>query len=242
MPPRDDPAAPRAGQGDGSTGSVPTNPAEQLLVLGIGGSLRAGSLSYKALEYSVGLLRPLGVRAEVFDLRAKVLPFCNGDKEDTYPGFPAVHELRESVRRAHALILATPEYHGGISGVLKNVLDLLDFEHLDGKVIGGISVLGGAHNSNALNELRRIARWCHAWMIPEQVAIGRARQVVIDGQIRDPDIADRLRSFTESLVLNSLRLNDYFMWPPARAGGPSACPALAAGPQHVADLAHHGRM
>lgn len=184
---------------------------QHLHVLGIGGSLRPGSFSYTALEYAIELLRESGADAEILDLRLVRLPFCNGDKHDLFPDFPAVARLRRVVRQANALILATPEYHGSISGVMKNVLDLLDFEHLEGKVVGGISVLGGQHNSNALNSLRTIMRWCHAWMIPEQIALGKARTVFVDGEIRDPELIQRFRAFITSLIRNTLRLNDYFL-------------------------------
>jgi len=70
---------------------------------------------------------------------------------------PDVERLRNTVKQADGLILATPEYHGGVSGVLKNALDLMGFEQLDSKVTGIISVLGGQSNSNALNELHNYA-------------------------------------------------------------------------------------
>ena len=81
--------------------------------------------------------------------------------------------------------LATPEYHGGISGVLKNTLDLLSGEHLKGKIAGIVTVLGGASNSNALNDLGRILRCCHAWVMPEYIAIARAHSFFLTGAIND---------------------------------------------------------
>jgi FMN reductase len=92
-------------------------------------------------------------------------------------------------------------------GVLKNALDLMSFEHLDGKVVGAISVLGGQSNSNALNDLRTIARWVHAWVIPEQVAIGQAWQAFNEnGQLVDAKLAERLDKFVFSLVENTRKL------------------------------------
>lgn len=111
--------------------------------------------------------------------------------------------LQNTVKQADGLILATPEYHGSVSGVLKNALDLMGFEELSGKVAGGISVLGGQPNSNALNELRLIMRWVHAWVIPEQIAIGQAWQAFNpDGSLKDEKLAQRLDDFAESLVTN----------------------------------------
>ena len=102
---------------------------------------------------------------------------------------------------------AIPEYHGGVSGVLKNALDLMSFEELSGKVVGAMSVLGGQANGNALNELRTIARWVHAWVIPEQIAIGQAWKAFNeDGQLLDKKLDQRLEQFVQSLIENTRKL------------------------------------
>jgi FMN reductase len=179
---------------------------EDLRIVGIGGSLREHSCSYLALEHAMALLARMGCHARILDLRKIRLPFCNGDKQ--WPAYPGVAQLRKAVAGAHALVLVTPEYHGGMSGVLKNALDLLDVDHLEGKVVGGISVLGGPANSNALNDLGRIMRWCHAWVIPEQIAVGRASTIFVNGQIADADLRHRFEQFARSLVWSATRLGD----------------------------------
>jgi FMN reductase len=177
-----------------------------LRILAIGGSLRDGSYTYQALDHVTRLLTGLGCQARVLDLRVMQLPFCNGDNKDPRLEYPAVSELRNSVRDANALVLATPEYHGGVSGVLKNALDLLSMEHLEGKVAGVISVLGGGANSNALNDLSRILRCCHAWVIPHHIAIGRANTVFVDGRISDLGLRHRFDEFAQDLVRSTVRL------------------------------------
>jgi len=115
--------------------------------------------------------------------------------------------LQEVVTAADGLILATPEYHGSVSGVIKNALDLMGFTELSGKITGLISVLGGQPNSNALNEMRLIMRWVHAWVIPEQIAIGQAwRAFDEDGKLMDEKLAERLDEFAQSLVINTQKL------------------------------------
>jgi len=174
-------------------------------IVGIGGSLRPESSSYQALVLAIARVQALGVSAEILDLRQMNLPFCDGTSD--YPDYPDVIRLREAVQEADGLILATPEYHGGVSGVLKNALDLMSFDQLSGKVTGLISVLGGQSNSNALNELRLIMRWVHAWVIPEQIAIGQAWQAFgEDGKLLDEKLSQRFDKFAESLVENTQRL------------------------------------
>ena len=174
-------------------------------IVGIGGSLRPASHSQVALNLAAQRVETIGAKVEILDLRQMHLPFCNG--EDEYPGYPDVERLRNAVKQADGLILATPEYHGSVSGVLKNALDLMGFEHLDSKVAGLISVLGGQPNSNALNDLRLIMRWVHAWVIPEQIAIGQVWKAFDpDGKILDEKLSQRFDQFAESLVENTRKL------------------------------------
>ena len=174
-------------------------------IVGINGSLRPDSYSYQALNLAAKQLQALGADVEIIDLRDMDLPFCNGGSD--YPEHPDVERLRNAVKEADGLILATPEYHGAASGVLKNALDLMSFEHLKDKVTGLISVLGGQSNSNALNELRIVMRWVHAWVIPEQIAVGQAWKAFgEEGELLDGQLAERFERFAESLVETTRKL------------------------------------
>ena len=168
-------------------------------IVGIIGSLRPNAYSASAMQQAVERISALGAEVEVVDLREIDLPFCNGGSE--YPEYPDVEIMRNKVKSADGLVLATPEYHGSISGVLKNALDLMSFEHLSDKVTGVISVLGGQSNSNALNDLRIIVRWVHGFVIPEQIAVGQAWQAFdSEGKLKDPKLAERFDNFAQSLV------------------------------------------
>ena len=176
-----------------------------LKIVGINGSLRDSSYSFKALEAAASRVEALGAEVEILDLRKMNLPFCDGG--DDYPDYPDVEKLRDTVKAADGLILATPEYHGSVSGVMKNALDLMSFDHLSDKVTGLISVLGGQSNSNALNDLRIIIRWVHGWVIPEQVAVGQAwKSFDKEGKLLDEKLSQRFDRFAESLVENTRKL------------------------------------
>ncbi len=174
-------------------------------IVGIAGSLRQESYSQLALQVAAQKLMALGAQVEVLDLRQLHLPFCDGGKE--YPEYPDVQRLQTAFSQADAIVLVSPEYHGSISGVLKNALDLMSFDQLSGKVAGFISILGGQSNSNALNEMRIVLRWVHAWSIPEQVAIGQAWQAFnAEGKLVDEKLSQRLDLFAASLVDNTRKL------------------------------------
>ena len=85
-------------------------------IVGITGSLRSDSYSALALEQALKRVKALDAEVEMLDLREMTLPFCDGGNE--YPEHPDVEVLRDKVKAADGLILATPEYHGSLSGVL----------------------------------------------------------------------------------------------------------------------------
>lgn len=174
-------------------------------IVGIGGSLRTDSYSMQALHIAAERAKNLGAEVQVLDLKEMNLPFCDGGSD--YPDYPDAAILQMIVKEADALILSTPEYHGSVSGVIKNALDLMSFEQLSDKVTGFISVLGGQPNSNALNDMRLIMRWVHAWAIPEQIAIGQAWNAFdSEGQLKDEKLSQRFDEFAKSLVENTKKL------------------------------------
>lgn len=88
-------------------------------ILGIPGSLRRASYN-RALLRAAQQAAPDGVDIEVFDLLP--IPPYNADVEAE--GDPApVSELKERIRVADALLIATPEYNYSVPGVLKNAID-----------------------------------------------------------------------------------------------------------------------
>jgi chromate reductase, NAD(P)H dehydrogenase (quinone) len=88
-------------------------------LLGIAGSLRQGSHN-RALLRAARESLPVGVALEEFDLRD--LPPYDGDVEAA--GDPeTVTALKDAIRAADGLLIATPEYNRGVPGVLKNAID-----------------------------------------------------------------------------------------------------------------------
>lgn len=88
-------------------------------ILGISGSLRAGSFNTAVLKTMAGRT-PDGVTMTVADISE--IPLYNGDLDgDTPPA--AVTAFKQAVEAADALIIATPEYNYSVPGVLKNALD-----------------------------------------------------------------------------------------------------------------------
>ena len=105
------------------------NTQKSITVVGISGSLRPNSHTLKTVQIALNGALDAGAHTQLIDLNDFHLPLCNGNTPDSnYP--ENVFKLREIVLNANGIILGTPEYHGGVSGVLKNALDLLGIKNL----------------------------------------------------------------------------------------------------------------
>ena len=172
-----------------------------IFITGICGSLREGSHTLKALKISLQGAEEAGAETKLLDLRDYKLGFCDGRiNKETY--HEDVSKLKNEVGESQGIILGTPEYHSGYSGVLKNALDLMGFDEFGGKMVGLLGVAGGSMGAtNALNGLRTIGRALHAWVIPEQVSIPQAGTMFDEsGNIKDDRLNERLKNLGKQVT------------------------------------------
>src|ERR1700748_3617509 len=90
-------------------------------VLGISGSLRAGSHNTSLLRAAAGRA-PAGVEVELWDGLRDVPPY-DQDLDGVEPAPAAVASLRDAVAGADAVLFSTPEYHPSLPGARKTALD-----------------------------------------------------------------------------------------------------------------------
>ncbi|WP_276352743.1 NADPH-dependent FMN reductase [Cohnella caldifontis] len=135
----------------------------------IAGSNRRESASTKMARYIGDRLSSLGHEPNLFDLREKPVPLYDPDA-DAEPD--TARELARMVEESDAVVLATPEYHGSVSGVLKNALDYLGADQFDGKMVLSVSAAGGAVGVSSLTQLQVIVRNLHGINCPEWVSVG----------------------------------------------------------------------
>lgn len=165
----------------------------EIRVVAISGSLRPNSYTTMALAIALEGAADAGASTSLLNLRDFNLEFAGTDESpDPNAG---IARLSGEVRRAHGILLGTPEYHGSFSGVLKNALDLMGFEEFEGKMIGLVGVSAGRMGAfDALNTLRNVGRALHAWVVPEQVSIPEASKVFNSaGKLSDSETAERLK-------------------------------------------------
>ena len=112
-----------------------------------------------------------------------------------------VKAFQEMATSSDAFVLSSPEYHGTMSGVMKNSLDWLYSKHTSGKPFSLMCTLGGQASNNTLNHMRIAARWIHGWVTPEQVAVPHIKEAFDDdGNLLDEKIVERVEGMAKSLV------------------------------------------
>jgi FMN reductase len=174
------------------------------LILGLGGTLRTGSSSELALRHALAAVERAGARTRLITAVEMDLPMYNPDR----PIAAAAADLIDAARRADGLVVATPGYHGGMSGLVKNALDYLQelaedpSPYLHGKAVGCIVTSAGWQaGTTTLAALRSIVHALRGWPTPLGVVVNSAEPVFDpSGRIVDARISGQLDALSEQVV------------------------------------------
>jgi FMN reductase len=165
------------------------------LVVGLGGTLRSNSSTERALRHCLAAVEQQGGRTKLYCGADIELPMYN-------PHDPArtreAIQLIEALREADAVIVGSPGYHGGVSGLVKNALDYIE----DNKPWGCISCAYGWQAAvGTLNQLRGIGHALRAWPTPLGVAINSADQIWNEaGELADATVMSQLDLLASQLL------------------------------------------
>ncbi len=139
-------------------------------IVGLGGTTRAGSTSERALAIALEAAAAAGCDTQL--LGADAMPAEAYDPTRSERS-PAALALVAALRRADGVVIATPAYHGGISGLVKNAIDFTEDmkrdarPYLDGRAVGCIVVADGAQAlGSTLASLRAVVHALRGWPTP----------------------------------------------------------------------------
>ena len=167
-------------------------------VVGIGGSVRSDSQSERAMHAVLGGAREAGAKVRAISAASLDLPFYDAHGRRS----PEAVELIESLRAADGVVLASPGYHGTISGLMKNTLDYVEDlreeepPYLDGRAVGCVGVARGWQATvTTLQALRSVVHALRGWPTPLGGAVNSIEtQLGPDGECEDPKVAATLRT------------------------------------------------
>ena len=139
-------------------------------MLGIGGSLRDGSQSERALHIALAGAADAGAETHAITGGGLALPFYD---TTIYERSEQAVQLIEAIRAADGIIVVSPGYHGALSGLVKNALDYVEDlrddrrPYLDGRAVGLAAVAYGWQAAvTTLDQLRTIAHALRGWPTP----------------------------------------------------------------------------
>jgi len=173
---------------------------EPIRIAGICGAMTKGSSTSKALAIALRGAAEYDADVSLLELHDFDLVFAGSVRPDDYP--PDVLRMRQAIRESQGIILATPEYHGSLTGALKNMLDLMSIDDFETKIIGLVGIAGGHVGAiNSLNTMKTICRNLHCWVLPQEVSIANSGQAFNDdGTVTDPSLEERLLNVGRQVV------------------------------------------
>jgi len=207
--------------------------ASKPLILGVGGTTRAGSTSEQALRLALAAAERMGAETQLFSGAALNFPVYE-------PGNPtrsmAAIAFVGSLRRADGIIVATPSYHGSISGFVKNALDYVEDmrddpnPYFDGRSVGCIVCADGAQSlGSTLATLRSIVHALRGWPTPFAAAINaRPNPFKANGRSAPIEVTRSLDLVAQQVV-EFAQMRRYYEEARAQEVGADGRPVLAAG-------------
>lgn len=174
-------------------------------VVGIGGSMRSGSQSEQALRLALAGAAAAGAQTTAITGEGLQLPFYDAAIAERTD---AARELVEAVRSADGLLVTSPGYHGGPSGLIKNALDYVEDLHhdarpyLSGRAVGIIAVANGWQAAvTTLNQLRTTVHALRGWPTPLGGAVNSLETKFDEaGDCSDEKVQATLRAIGEQVV------------------------------------------
>jgi chromate reductase len=172
-------------------------------VLAISGSLRSGSYNTTLLR-AAAEVAPEDVEVVLYDGLKAIPPYDEEDDTDIAPA--AVADFRDAIAGADAILFATPEYNGSISGVLKNALDWASrpfatnaLRNKPVTVVGAST--GGFGAVWAQADLRRVLKTIGARVVGEEVPVPAVHTRTDEaGRLADAETEERLREVLDALA------------------------------------------
>ena len=186
--------------------------SEPLHLVGVGGTTKPGSTTELALAAALRTAARLGVRTTLFAGPALArLPIYAPEQTDRTD---AQREFVDAVRAADGLLLATPAYHAGMSGLVKNAIDLLEDlrddarPYLHDRAVGCIvTAYGWQGAGTTLTSVRTIVHALRGWPTPLAVTMNTVERVFDEqGECIDEKVQTQLSMLAAQVVQFATRV------------------------------------
>ena len=183
-------------------------------IIALAGSLRTQSFNQKLINEAARFALQTGAEVEVINLAGLDLPIFSEDIEAQ--GTPADAQLlKDKLRAADGILLASPEYNGSITAALKNAIDWASRTEqgavpaFRNKVVALFAASpGGLGGLRGLNHVRDILSGIGSLVLADQLAVPAVHTVLDEnGQINNPNTAEQVSALAQQLVTVASKLS-----------------------------------
>lgn len=155
-----------------------------------------------------------GITVEVLNLAEAQIEICDGRPLTAYGD--ATRQAVAQIASAAAVLMGVPVYRASFPGVLKNLLDILPVEALQGKPVGIVAMGGSPHHYLAADsQLRPVLAWFGALVAPTSVYLTGSD--FHEGRLTTESSRRDLAALTETLITLSRQLDPAILGPPPLA-------------------------
>jgi len=179
----------------------------KLKVLGVGSSMREKSYGTKTLKIVLERMEKLEAETHLLDLRKVKMPTF--DPNSFMHSGKRLREITDEVNWADVFILTTPDYHGSMSGPMKNFLDHY-WQEFAGKTFGYICA---SHEKGltVMDQMRTAVRQCYGWSLPYGISVNAEEDFNEAGEIASSLLTKRLRMLARDLIVYGKLIRKQFL-------------------------------
>jgi len=189
----------------GSLSRAAERTGQRPYIVAIGGTTRPNSSTEKALKVALSAAQTIGAETCLLTGSDLELPMYAPERPERVP---AALRLVDEVRRADGIILASPGYHGSVSGLVKNAIDYVEdlskdaLPYFAGRPVGIIATGAGWQGAvQTLIALRGIVHALRGWPTPLGIAINTAELVFdMEGRCISAKIGSQLEVLAREVV------------------------------------------
>ena len=180
---------------------------QSLKVLGVSSSMRKSSFGTRALKIVLEASQKYDANPRLLELRKMKLPHFNPDS--LVQSDMILKKVTDDVNWADAFILVSSDYHGSISGSMKNFLDYY-WEEFAGKTFGYICT---SHEKGltVMDQMRTAVRQCYGWSLPYGISVNGEEDFNDMGEMVNKLLAKRLKMLARDLVVYGKLIRGQFL-------------------------------
>jgi NAD(P)H-dependent FMN reductase len=170
--------------------------------------MREGSYGTKTLKIILDIMKRHEAKTRLLDLREITMPIFNPNSSNGSADMN-IQKVTDMVNWADAFVLASPDYHGSMSGSMKNFLDYF-WEEFSGKTFGYICT---SHEKGltVMDQMRTAVRQCYGWSLPYGVSINGEEDFNELGTITNNLLDKRLNILARDLVIYGKLIRGQFL-------------------------------